>query len=102
MNGVAFDSLSRLAAGAIPQRAQDRKRGTAVLASREPSVTAEGKNNKCRKRAKRRCKKQVAPCITGLTSFCNDEPVCVAAAQRCCPLLRSCDATGFLTCFVLE
>ena len=100
MNDLAFDTLSRFVAGAIPHRAQDREQGATRPGPREPSVTAEASKDTCRKKAERRCKKQVASCITGLTSRCNGNSVCLAKTQQCCPLLESCDATKFLDCFL--
>jgi hypothetical protein len=101
MNGLAFDSLSRFAAAAIPQRAEKSEPGMTRLVPRGSSVTAASKS-RCKKRARRRCQEQVESCITGLTSRCNGDPDCVATAQRCCPVLKNCDAKGFITCFVLE
>jgi len=101
MNGLAIDTLSRFAAGATRHRARDRERGTMRPGRKEPSVTAEVSNSGCRKRARRRCKKQVAECITALTPGCNGEPDCLADVQQCCPLLGSCNTTEFLACFVL-
>jgi hypothetical protein len=102
MNDLSFDTLSRFAAEAIPDRAQGRRRVTAAFAPRAQSLTAEAKNKKrSDKKAKQRCKKQVGECAAGLTAVCNGDPTCLAFAQRCCPLLANCNATGFIDCIIL-
>jgi hypothetical protein len=120
MNDLSFDSLSRFAAGAIPDRGQGHKRGTAGLAPLARSVTAEAKKNKSKKHKSRKkaneranelanqqaqqlaqqqqCQNQVGQCTTDLATFCKDDAKCLALLQKCCPLLASCNTAGFLNC----
>jgi hypothetical protein len=107
MNGLSFDTLSRFAAEAIPDRAQGRRRVTAAFAPRAQSLTAEAKNKKkrskrkARKKAEQQCKNQVAECTTAIIGLCNGRPECLAVGQQCCPLLGSCNATAFIDCIIL-
>ena len=128
MNATSFDSLSRFAAGAIPDRARD----TVGLAPLARSVTAEGKKSKSKKNKSRKkanekanelanqqaqllaqqqaealaqqqqqCQNQLIQCTTVLAGRCNGDPQCLAVLQRCCPALGTCDTTAFFACLVL-
>ena len=103
MNDLSFDALSRFAAGAIPPRAQDRENVTAGSVPPTHSVTGEAKKhkNKSSKKARQECRKQVARCTTSLATLCQSDPTCLGFAQRCCPLLGTCDAGAFIDCIVL-
>lgn len=50
------------------------------------------------KKAKNKCKKQEAQCVTSLTATCGGELDCPTLIQQCCPFTARCDITGFFTC----
>jgi hypothetical protein len=93
MNDMSFDLLTR--------RASFMALGTAgLVAAVVNPIAAEAKRKKTKKKwdVNKLCKKQVGSCTTLVTSLCAGQADCLALFG-CCPILGSCDITGFLTCF---
>jgi hypothetical protein len=56
-----------------------------------------------KKRASKRCQRQVAPCAAAIQALCKEldaEPDVCEAVKTCCRFFGRCNATGFLTCTV--
>jgi hypothetical protein len=96
MNRVDFDALTRRAALATL--------GAAAIAG--PAVLTDpiAGNAKKKKRKKgdvnnlQRCKQQAGAWIDFVPTFCGDGALCQELIA-CATPLKSCDFTGFLTCF---
>ena len=110
MNDVFFDALTRRsaprgpAAGGVSRRASIMTLGTAGLAAALGSpFTADAKKkggkNKKKKKCRDRCKPQVGQCTTAIAGLCAGDPTCLDSAL-CCPILGSCDFSGFFACLV--
>jgi hypothetical protein len=100
MNDVAFDTVTRYASADEPRRTALMAFGTAGLLALASSFTVEAKSSS-KKKAKKKCKAQVAQCTTFFESFCvtSGDPDCSAKAAACCPTAGNGDAVGFLLCF---
>jgi len=90
MNDVSFDALSR--------RASLVALGAAGLAAAFAAPIADAKNT-TKKKARKKCKKQVGQCLVFLEGRCAGDPACIANSVRCCPFLGNCDVIGFFACF---
>lgn len=105
MNATHFDALTRTA----PRRGVLHTLGAGTLTAvigRFGVAESAGAKKKRPKKAKKGdvsklCKPQVGGCIDILTPVCAGSPdpeACVAAVQRCCPELGTCDIAGYFTC----
>ena len=91
MNDVTFDAMTR--------RASLLGLGVAGAAVLATPITSEAKN-KGKKKAKKKCRSQVEPCTTILsTQNCAGDPGCIAATGACCQQFAgTCDFTGLVNC----
>lgn len=101
MNETIFETLSRRLALATSRRGTMLTfGGTALAATATGSMAGEAKKGKNqKKKARKRCKQQVAACEEVLTRACAELPDCVLADfLPCCSLLASCQAGEAITC----
>ena len=114
MDDRSFENLIRYAAGGTSRRGSMMTLGAAGLAAIfASSFSTEAKNKGSKKKKKQRqvppppaspplpdlCAPQVEECSTVVTSLCNGDPKCVDA-PACCSFLGTCNASGFLSCFL--
>lgn len=113
MDDRSFENLIRFAAGGTSRRGSMMTLGAAGLAAIfAGSFTSEAKNKGGKKKKQRPappppasppppdlCAPQVEECSAVVTSLCNGDPKCVDA-PACCSFLGTCNASGFLSCFL--
>jgi len=94
MDAGAFDALSRRAFLVALSTA-------GVVAALGGAFQAEAKKRGGKKKTsgRDRCASQLAQCTTSITAFCAGEPTCLDAVP-CCPILETCDFSGFFACLV--
>ena len=111
----SLESFVRSAAGEASRRGSLMTLAAAGLAAvLASSSTAEAKNKGGKKKKKQRpappspaspppppdrCAPQVEECSTVVTSLCNGNAQCLDA-PACCSFLSTCNASGFLSCFL--
>ncbi len=101
MNDLSFDAVTRYAATALSRRASLMTLGGAgvsTLAAVARPITADARKQSAAKKAKKKCKKQIGPCVTAVAPDCSGDPACLAGVRRCCGLAGICDIIGFFTC----
>jgi hypothetical protein len=95
-----FDQIARLRA-VMTRRASLATLGTTAMAGLAGPITGDAKR-KNRKKGDvnnlQRCKQQAGAWIDFVPTFCGDGAVCQELIA-CATPLKSCDFTGFLTCF---
>jgi hypothetical protein len=102
MNNEGVDALTRTVA------AQDRRRSlqtmsVAALAALGMAPRLGAAKGKAGKAAKKKCKKQVAPCEAAFAETCAGAPSaedCRNSVAECCAFLGSCNAGAAMECFV--
>lgn len=94
-----FDQLTRRASLATLATL-----GAVGVAGLLPQAAVEAKQS-ASKKAKKKCKKQVGQCLSFLQAACPgqlDPAECLADAERCCPVVASCDFTAFFACTIQQ
>lgn len=85
-----------------PDHLTRRKSLTALIATGLAGILAQAQAGDAkrsnRKKAKKKCKKQEAQCVTALTPLCEGDPNCASQFQQCCASTARCDITGFFAC----
>jgi hypothetical protein len=72
-----------------------RERSTA----RSASVSASGKKKgSINKKARQKCRRQVASCEGFIRSQCDGDQTCIEGKVPCCALLNTCDFFAFSFC----
>ena len=115
MDNRSFETWIRHAAAGDSRRRTLMSLGAAGLAAvLGGSLTTEAKRKGGKKRKKQsppppqtsspppppdRCAPQVEECTTVVTNLCNGQPTCLDA-PACCSFLATCNASGFLSCFL--
>jgi hypothetical protein len=91
MNDLSFDVFTR--------RASLATLSAAGLAALVGPFAADAKS--ANKKAKKKCKSQVAQCTAFITADCSDNPnpECLAVLP-CCDSLGTCDVNTFFACLV--
>lgn len=95
MNGDVFTALTR--------RASLLTLGAVGLASLAPTNAIHAKKKRRKKKRKngdifKFCKKQVGQCLDFFLPSCEDDLICQATVETCCPEVGQCDFTGFILC----
>ncbi|MGH2614508.1 MAG: hypothetical protein ACRDJC_04665 [Thermomicrobiales bacterium] len=103
MSPDAIAALTRRTAEAVSRRNSLLTLGGAALAAGlVPPLGSEAKKSAAKK-AKKKCKRQVGQCTAFFNELC-EEVECSAEqleiVRRCCASFQSCNAGGFLECFV--
>ena len=88
--------------------AQDRRTslktlalGLAVATAAPLAAGAKGGKNKAGKQARRKCKRQQAPCLAELEPLCAPGNTnCLDRTAECCAALGRCDAATAINCIV--
>jgi hypothetical protein len=99
MTQQTLDALARRA-GAMRSRRMSFQAlaAGALLGTGVAPFAAQAKGN-AGKKARKRCKKQVAPCRAALEPACNPANVdCPGDVARCCQFLASCNAGEAMHC----
>jgi hypothetical protein len=109
MVGSRFDALVGGAGDAVSRRRSLAAFGAAAVGAVAASspATAGRSTKKLRKRAKKRadkkCKRQIGICRAVLTAACDDDPDCdlseLEEPLRCCDQFKNCRAGQALDCF---
>jgi hypothetical protein len=94
LNEQTFDTLSRRADLGLSRRMSLVALGAAALIGLTPARADAGKAGK---KARKKCKSQVAACATGIAQVCTGSPEC-ANLIPCCDFLGTCDAGAFIQC----
>jgi hypothetical protein len=84
---------------------QDRRSSLKALALGIAAVGAAprvaGAKSKAGKKAKKQCKKQVAPCVSQLQALCDPANTdCLNNAVECCGFLGTCNANAAIDCII--
>ena len=95
----AIDVISRRTADALSRRGSLLALGGLALAASVPASTVKGRKGKNRKKRRKTCQRQVAPCQAFFTAICFGDPDCEAEFFPCCEQLANCDSAGLLECF---
>jgi hypothetical protein len=104
LNNRSSDALNHDAVGSLSRRLALLALGTAGIgAFAAPSMTEAGKKKRKRKqtvgeKAKQKCLQQVDQCNEFFSVGCAGDVDCQTSAQRCCPVVGTCDVVGFFTC----
>jgi hypothetical protein len=97
MTQQTLDALARRAS-ALPNRRTSLKALAAAALLGAAPLAAQAKGN-ASKKAKKRCKKQVAPCRAVLEPACAPgNPDCPGDVARCCQFLAQCNAGAAMQC----
>jgi hypothetical protein len=99
MTQQTLDSLARHASAPQDRRTSLKALAAAALlgASTAP-LAAQAKSN-AGKKARKRCKKQVAPCRAALEPACDPgNPDCPGKVAECCQFLAQCNAGAAMQC----
>jgi hypothetical protein len=103
MTQQTLDALARRAS-ALQVQGQNRRTSLQALAAAAllgtgiAPLAAQAKSN-AGKKAKKRCKKQVAPCRAALEPACDPgDPDCPGDVATCCQFLAQCNAGAAMHC----
>jgi hypothetical protein len=101
MDDAAFDSVTRRLSLVSLSAA-----GLAAFASSRVTDARNSAKKKLKKKQQQKCQAQAGACETLLNRICvednegdpGDIQSCLETAQRCCPLLATCDFAAYIQC----
>jgi hypothetical protein len=73
--------------------------GAAGVAAVLPPATFIEAKQSASKKAKKKCKRQVAQCSAAWAEICEDNTACFEEFSACCSHLSTCNVSAYLTCF---